>query len=409
MNVMPLTITSQMGREPLPVTGEPQIAYLLVDAQANSAALPERHLPLNLGFVLDCSGSMRGPRLNALKESLIQIIDYLSADDILSVVTFDDMVDLVVPAQPVEERESLKTAVSLIEDGGGTAMSLGLSLGMAELRKYAGPERVSRMILLTDGATRGEEEQCQTLAASAGTEGIPIVTFGFGPEWDDAFLEMIGARSGGPPPEYVRTPGEIGAIFMRQVRAAQAVALRGVQMQVRFVAGITPRHVTRVAPFARPVDASISDRAVTLLLGDVERNVPQRLLIEVLIEPKRGGTFRIAQIEANAQSDDDEPATVRADVVVTFSGSASKRPQLHPVVLHYIERVIAARIVLRALEDPQAERPHLAPNVARLFDAEGRDLLGTLWAGTPLAPEGRKTLFAKARELTHLRRSVLVR
>jgi Ca-activated chloride channel homolog len=408
MTVPLITIASQIGREPLPVTGEPQIAYLLVDVQANIAALPAERLPLNLSLVLDRSGSMRGPRLNALKDSLVQLIDQLEPQDVLSVITFDDMVDLVVPAQAVEDREALKTAVNLIEDGGGTAMSLGMSMSLSELCKFATPDRATRMVLLTDGFTRNDEEQCQILADAVAAEGISIAPIGLGAEWDEAFLELIGERTGGPPPDYVRAPVEIGPGLQRQLQSAQAIALRKVQMQIRFVAGITPRRVTRVAPFARPIDGTIDERTVSLLLGDLEREVPQRLLIELLIEPKRGGTFRIAQIEATALSEEESPTPVRADVVVTFSGSASKRPKLRPVVLFYIERTIAARIVLSALNDPQAERPPLAANITRLFDAEGRELLEALWAGRPLSPEGRKALYAKARELTRARRSSLL-
>ncbi len=414
MTVPPITIASQIGREPLPVTGEAQVAYLLVDVQANVAALPTERLPLNLSLVLDRSGSMRGPRLNALKDALMQLIDQLEPRDALSVITFDDMVDLVIPAQLVEDREALKTAVSLIEDGGGTAMSLGMSMSLSELRKFATPDRATRMIVLTDGFTRNDAEQCQILADTAVAEGITIATIGFGAEWDDAFLELIGERTGGPPPDYVRAPIEIGTGLQRQLRSAQAIVLRKVQVQIKFVAGITPRRVTRVAPFARPTDSAIEERTVSVLLGDLEREVPQRLLIELLIEPKRGGTFRIAQIEATALSEADPPAPdgpvppVRADVVVTFSGSASKRPKLRPVVLFYIERTIAARIVLNALNDPQAERPPLAANITRLFDTEGRELLETLWAGRPLSPEGRKALYARVYELTRARRSNLL-
>ncbi|HKD74741.1 MAG TPA: hypothetical protein VKB76_04570, partial [Ktedonobacterales bacterium] len=258
------------------------------------------------------------------------------------------------------------------------------------------------------GFTRNDEEQCQILTDTVAAEGISVAPIGLGAEWDDDFLELISERTGGPPPDYVRAPNEIGASLQRHLRSAQAIALRKVQMQIRFVAGITPRRVTRVAPFARPIDGTIEDRTVSVLLGDLERDVPQRLLIELLIEPKRGGTFRIAQIEATALSEEETPAPVRADVVVTFSGSASKRPKLRPVVLFYIERTIAARIVLNALNDPQAERPPLAANITRLFDAEGRELLETLWAGRPLSPEGRKALYAKARELTRARRSNLL-
>jgi Ca-activated chloride channel family protein len=400
MSLPLLTITSQLAREPLPVTGEQQVAFLLVEVRASEALAAAPPMPLNLALVLDRSGSMRGPRLQYLKDALKQFVDHLTPNDTLAIVTFDDMVELIVPAGPVTEPEKLNDAIDLITDGGGTAMALGLSLGLAELHTYADPTRLSRMILLTDGVSSDDAAQCVQVASEAGAEGFAIMPIGFGAEWDDAQLEAIGMHSGGEPPEYVRAPADIAQTFMRQLRAAQAVKVPSLALEMRFVAGVTPRRVTRVTPFLRPVDASITARTVAVPLGDLEAAAPQSLLIELLIEPKRSGTFRIAQIETNSRSAP-ENAMTRADVVVTFSASANKPPQMRPVVLHYVERVNAARIVLRAIEEPSLT---IAPNVVALFDAEGREQLERLRAGVPLSPEGRNVLMAKVRGLTRTRR-----
>ncbi len=402
MTGLPLTITSQLAREPLPVTGERQLAYLLVEVRASeSAGLP---LPLNLSLVLDRSSSMRGPRLSAVKDAIGRVVDLLTPDDTLSIVTFDDMVDLVAPAQPVSDPESLKAAAALIEEGGGTAMSLGMSLGLAELSKVAAPERASRMILLTDGTTRGDAGQCERLATEAGAVGVTIVPLGCGAEWDDTLLEAIAAKSGGPPPDYLRTAGEIAPGFARHTLTAREIMARGVTAEVRFVAGVMPRRVTQVAPFVRLLDSAIDDRSLTVLLGDVPRLTPHALLIELLIEPKRGGTFRVAQIEVKGPG---ESEPVRADVVVVFSASAAKRPQVRPIVLHYVERAVAARLVLRALADGETARPTFAPSVLDLFESEAREQLDALIAGRSLSPEGRKALIAHVRELTGARRSLV--
>ena len=403
MSLPILNITSQLAREPLPVTGEQQVAFLLVEVRASEVLAAAPPLPLNLALVVDHSGSMRGPRLQHMKAALNHVIDHLTPDDILTIVAFDDTVDLQVPAGPVTDPEMLHTAVEMIAEGGGTALALGLSLGLSELRRHAAPHRLSRMIVLTDGASSDDAAQCVQLASEAGAEGIAILPMGFGAEWDDAQLEAIGAQSGGEPPEYVRAPADIDQSFMRQLRAAQAVKVPSLALDIRFVAGVTPRRVTRVTPFLRMVDASINERTISVPLGDLEHDAPQALLIELLIEPKRGGTFRIAQIESSSHAALDG-VIVRSDVVVTFSASASKRPQMRPVVLHYVERVNAARIVLRALEEAKNEPSTIAPSVLRLFDVEGREHLEYVQAGLPLSPEGRKILLAKVRGLTRIRR-----
>lgn len=396
MSLPALAITAQLAREPMPVTGERQIAYVLLDVQTPA---PEQPNPVNLGLVLDRSGSMRGPRLQYLKAAIIQLIDQLGPEDVLSVVTFDDMVDQVIAAQLVEAPAELKAKVDLITDGGGTAMSLGLSLGLAELRTFASTERVNQMILVTDGVTHGDEDRCLDLADEAHALHIPIVPLGMGAEWDDAFLDRLAARSGGPPSDYIRTPAEIGINFARHLRALRSVGARGAALTARFVAGVVPRKVTRVSPALVPIDESIDGMEVACFLGDITHDHPQRTLIELLIEPKRGGTFRIAQVEGTHQGADGTPAVVRADVVVTFSGSASKPPQVRPSVVQYVERANAARVVLRAIDAVGAGPVSIAAPIAALFDGESREALEYLRAGMALSPEGRKALLARVRDL----------
>ncbi len=404
MSLPAITITTQLAREPLPVTGEAQMAYLLVEVRANATLADVPRPPLNLALVLDRSGSMRGPRLQYMKAAAGAVIDLLTPDDVLAIITYDDMIDLVAGAEPVVDRAALKAEVEMIEEGGGTAMALGMSLGLAELRRHLGPHSLSRMIVLTDGPTNGDEDQCRLLATEAGAEGIAIAPLGFGAEWDETLLEDIAMASGGDPPEYIRAPGDVVGGFTRQVRVARDVVVPSLSLDMRFVAGVTPRRVTRVAPFLRAMDASITDRQIVMPLGDLALDIPHALLVEVLIEPKRGGNFRIAQIETSS-SVGTEAALLRSDVVVTFSASASKRPQVRPIVLHYVERVNAARIVWRALAATTTEPVAIAPGILALYDFEGREQLEHLRAGRPLTPEGRKILQTKTHALTRVRRT----
>jgi len=61
----------------------------------------------------------------------------------------------------VTDKEELIRQIDRIRDGGGTAISGGMKLGLAELDKSLAPDRISRMLLLTDGQTFGDEDACQ--------------------------------------------------------------------------------------------------------------------------------------------------------------------------------------------------------------------------------------------------------
>ena len=80
-----ITLTCTWGRAPLPASGSPQIAYLLVEAQA---AAKSEAVPLNFCMVLDRSGSMQGAKLAAMKDATKRVIDTLTPQDIVAIVLF---------------------------------------------------------------------------------------------------------------------------------------------------------------------------------------------------------------------------------------------------------------------------------------------------------------------------------
>ncbi len=322
MSLPTLHITTRMAREPLPVTGDPQVAFLLVEVRATEVLTRAEPLPLNLALVVDRSGSMRGPRLQHTKDALMAVVDRLKPEDALTVVAFDDTVQTLIPATPAMDSDRLKAMIATLEAGGGTALGLGLGIGYAELHAYAAPERLSRMVVISDGPS-DDIETCMSLAAEIGAGRMPIMPVGLGADWDDVLLEGISARTSGDPPEYVRVPGDMRVALQRQIAGARSVVAPALELDLRFVAGVTPRRVTQVSPFVRVLDASIQEASIALRLGDLEHDAPQAVLVEVQIAPRRGGAFRIAQAYARSTAGR-TVAEAEANIVVTFSASAAK-------------------------------------------------------------------------------------
>src|SRR6516225_11756828 len=110
-----VSLNCQVGRERMSVTGGTQVAYVLVEARPNTAVTQTR-MPLNLALVLDHSGSMKGAKLQAVKEAVKLVIDHMDPQDIISVVVFDDNVRVIVPAQLASDKYSLKAQVDGIRD-----------------------------------------------------------------------------------------------------------------------------------------------------------------------------------------------------------------------------------------------------------------------------------------------------
>src|SRR4029077_9607892 len=140
--------------------GEPQILYALVDIQPGRLTdLPDP--PVNLCLVIDRSTSMQGTRLDQVKAAVLRVIDGLRETDTFSVVAFSDKAEVIVPAQRgLSERTLAKAKVSTINANGGTEILPGLLGGLTELHKNLSPAVINHLILLTDGRTYGDEEDC---------------------------------------------------------------------------------------------------------------------------------------------------------------------------------------------------------------------------------------------------------
>ncbi|MDW8052906.1 MAG: VWA domain-containing protein, partial [Armatimonadota bacterium] len=61
--------------------------------------------PLNLCLVLDRSGSMEGAPFEYAKQACAYIVDQLTDQDVLSIVTFSDTVDVVMPPRKIINKQ----------------------------------------------------------------------------------------------------------------------------------------------------------------------------------------------------------------------------------------------------------------------------------------------------------------
>jgi Ca-activated chloride channel homolog len=398
-----VALTCQVGHERVQATGGSQVAYVLVEARP-SATTAQVRMPLNFALVLDHSGSMKGPKLQAVKQAVKLVINRLAANDIVSVVVFDDNVRVVVPAQPAADKAGLAALVDSIKDGGGTAMSLGMSVGLTELRKHASPALVNRMVLLTDGVTYGDADRCRRIADDAGAAGIGIYPLGIGADWDEDLLDNIGQRSSGMPAEFIRRPEDALSLFERQLQSAAAVSVRNTQLTVRLPNGVAPKRSVKVLPVISPLaQDTLSDRETVVPMGDLERDTPQAILLELTIEPRPAGTFRIAQAELSYDVPGQGQEKVRADAVVTFTTDPVPPEEGNPVVLNYAEKANAHRLVTRVLDEYKKTgkaTTRLHPSVTRILDPETQRLLDQVAGGGALSPEEVKTIGNKTRKLT---------
>jgi Mg-chelatase subunit ChlD len=157
---------------------------LLIDIFSSDE--PRERKPLNLCFALDRSASMEeNNRMEKLKEAMKEILSYLIPGDYLSIVTYDDVVQVILPSQQYSEKSDslFKATIDQITIGGGTNMLAGMLRGYHEINKNRNRFYCNRLILMSDGvSTTGEKDPEKILKHTIDyyNEGIETSTIGIG-------------------------------------------------------------------------------------------------------------------------------------------------------------------------------------------------------------------------------------
>jgi Ca-activated chloride channel family protein len=176
---------------------ESQVIYTLIDIVASQEEKQRAGLPLNISLVLDTSTSMAGARMEILKTATKEIIQDLADDDLISVVSFNDRAKVLMPSHSQPQPAQIESSISSLFAEGGTEIFQGLEAGYEEIRKNSVLDYVNHIILITDGHTYGDEENCLSLAKTAADLDIGISGLGIGIEWNDEFIDQICAQTGG--------------------------------------------------------------------------------------------------------------------------------------------------------------------------------------------------------------------
>jgi Ca-activated chloride channel family protein len=193
----PVAINTQFSRTTLQKSNEPQLIYALIDLIAQPEADMNPSPPLNVCLVLDCSTSMQGANMDTVKSTAIELVRQLRTQDILSLVTFSDRSEVLIPAGSRYEPHKAEIIIRMLQTAGGTEIFKGLESGFNEVYRLLRRDYVNHIILLTDGRTYGDEADCLHIAEQAANYGIGISALGIGGKWNDAFLDSLTSATGG--------------------------------------------------------------------------------------------------------------------------------------------------------------------------------------------------------------------
>jgi uncharacterized protein YegL len=155
-------------------------------------------LPLNISFVIDKSGSMVGyERIESLKKGLMQLIAQLQPNDIVSIILYNEQMQLLWPAQKMgQQQQQLIQLIQSIQPEGGTDMLAALQAGYEQVNKYWRSSATNMVVLLTDGYDANEADTLLDIQQPYNGK-ITCTAIGVGNDYNYALLRQLVNKSAG--------------------------------------------------------------------------------------------------------------------------------------------------------------------------------------------------------------------
>lgn len=238
---------------------------------------------LNLSLVLDRSGSMGGEKILRAREATAYCIDQLLPTDRLSVVIFDNRVDVLIPSQLAENKAQLKGLLQEVYARNSTALHEAWVRGGMQVGEHLTGGAVNRVVLITDGlANEGLTNVDQIVSQVRGLfeRGVSTSSIGIGDDFNEDLLIPM-ASAGGGNSWHVKTADDMQRIF--------AVELEGLIAQVAHTVtlGLIPADGVRLADVLNDFEMSETGR---YKLPNLQAGSALEVVAQLRIPPQDEGT-----------------------------------------------------------------------------------------------------------------------
>lgn len=334
----------------------------LIDLEAGGV-VGGRRQPLNLCLVIDRSGSMEGEPLEYVKRACSYVVDLLDANDVLSIVTFEEVVEVLMPPRKVLNKDLVKQHIQRIAPGNTTNIYDGLQLGSQQIFQANEPGRLSRMVILTDGDPTAGIKDFSSIVSLVGDlkqRGLTVTALGFGPEYNEELVAGMARRAGGNY-YYITRPDLIPEVFRTELERLMTTTATNVAMKFRFARWVQPRQV-----YGHSVN--LTQREFTVDIPDIEKGSTVGTVLELDFPNHPVGTYRVAKV--SVEYDDavtGRRETMDGDVTIVFTSDRSKVVlEQDPRVARELQSAAASRQVEKTIMGMRTQQVTAAVAVAEL-------------------------------------------
>jgi Ca-activated chloride channel homolog len=192
----------------------------------------------NLVFLIDTSGSMDEPgKLPLLINSFRMLLDTLSPDDSVAIVTYAGNAGTVLAPTKASDKARILAALDALSAGGSTAGAEGIEQAYALAEQNLDTKGVNRVILATDGDFNvgiSSPRELESFVERKRDSGIYLSVLGFGQgNYNDELMQAL-AQTGNGNAAYIDTLNEARKVLVEEATSTLFPIANDVKIQVEF-------------------------------------------------------------------------------------------------------------------------------------------------------------------------------
>jgi Ca-activated chloride channel family protein len=195
---------------------------------------------LNIGLVIDRSGSMQGKKIEYARQAACYAVEQLQNFDMVSVTIYDDQVEVLVPATPVRIVDQINKRIKQITPGGSTNLHGGWLEGSMQVSRNLQPGQINRVILLSDGLANVGETNPDTIATHVhglAQRGVSTSTLGIGQDYNEDLMTIM-AESGDGNYYFIESPEQLPSIFQAELQGIKTTFGQRVSLGIKTLAKV---------------------------------------------------------------------------------------------------------------------------------------------------------------------------
>lgn len=175
-------------------------------------------------------------KLDQAKNAAIQAVQQMKKGDRVSIVIFDDKVDILVPSIEINKKTivDIVSKINQLQTRGSTNLHGGWLTAATEVAKHLGSDTLNRVILLSDGQTNSglrDEKAIGADVARLYEKHISTTTFGIGEGFNEDLLQLM-SNSGGGNFYYIEKDNQINDFFTEEFSGMENISAHNIKVKI---------------------------------------------------------------------------------------------------------------------------------------------------------------------------------